>query len=247
MKYLLYCIFSLKNTGRTDTEQSGVGGGQLVVVEQNGLAAVISAILHRQISKNSATVLAYHKVIESFHSQFGVIPLRFGTIVEQEAEVERLLEQHGDHYKTLLRALDGCVEMGVRILVCDANPATEERDTASVLQVSNCAGTGASYLAGRKAHRDAEALANERDRQTIERYRSAFDGLFSNFKAETSRAAVFDASSKSLLLSLYFLVPKHSVEPFRKVCGDLKLHERTKIMCSGPWPPYNFVLPEDYR
>lgn len=246
MKCLLYCIFSPKNTERIGAGQHGVGGGQLVVVEQNGLAAVISAILHREIPKDSATVLAYHKVIESFHNQFGVIPLRFGTIVEQESEVERLLEQHGDHYKALLRELDGCVEMGVRILVDDANPATEERDTASILHSSNCAGTGAAYLAGRRAHHDAEALASERDRQTIERYRSAFDGLFLNFKAETSRSAVFGASSRSVLLSLYFLVPRHSVEPFRKVCGDLRLHERTKMMCSGPWPPYNFVLPEDY-
>lgn len=246
MKYLLYCIFSPKINERADTGQSGVGGGRLAVVEQDGLAAVVSAILDREISKGPTTVLAYHKVIESFHDQFGVIPLRFGTIVDQEAEVEGLLEQHGDHYRALLRELDGCVEMGVRILVPDTNPGPEERNTASILQLSKSAGTGAAYLAGRKAYHDAKALASEHDRQTIERYRGAFEGLFSNFKAETSRSAVFGASSNAVLLSLYFLVPRHSVGPFRKVCGDLRLRERAKMMLSGPWPPYNFVLPEDY-
>jgi hypothetical protein len=246
MKHLLYCIFSPADEWRKDIARSGIDGAALAVVTHNGLAAIISDVVHNEISQDSANVLAYHKVIESFHDRFGVIPIRFGTVVEKEEEVKRLLEQQGDRYRTLLNQLDGCVEMGVRIIVDDLGKPAKGCCESSASQLSACCTSGAAYLADRKAHQDAEALADERDRQVIDRYRSAFEGLFIRFKTEKSRYTVFGPLSKSFLLSFCFLIPRHAVKSFRMECADLSSRDKAKMMFSGPWPPYNFVLPEDY-
>jgi hypothetical protein len=48
------------------------------------------------------------------------------------------------------------------------------------------------------------------------------------------------------MLSLYFLVPKKSIDPFRRVFRHMRRRmETTKLLLSGPWPPYSFVLPDN--
>jgi hypothetical protein len=225
----------------------GVGGGPTYVVEENDLGAVVSAIPYSEIPTDSSTILTYHNVVESLHDQFGVIPLRFGTLFGDEAEINRLLEKHGERYKVLLTKLDGCVEIGIRVILNNGAIKTDEgRNKASVLSPPNCIGTGAAYLAHRKAHHDAEALATENNQREIERYRLPFEGLFVGFKGETSESTPFRDQSSTLFLSLYFLVRRQALGAFREVYEQLKTRETTKMMLSGPWPPYNFVLPEDY-
>ncbi len=103
-----------------------------------------------------------------------------------------------------------------------------------------------AYLAHLKARLDAEALATENNQKVIEQYRLPFEGLYVGFKGETSKSTPFRDKSGTAFLSLYFLVRRQAVGAFRKVYDQLKSGETTKIMLSGPWPPYNFVLPEDY-
>ncbi|MBI5251425.1 MAG: GvpL/GvpF family gas vesicle protein, partial [Desulfomonile tiedjei] len=87
MKCLMYCIFSSNGPAQMDCKPEGVGGGQVQVIENNGLAAAVSAVSEADISQDPLTVIAYHKIIETFHGQMCVIPLRFGTIVNHESEV----------------------------------------------------------------------------------------------------------------------------------------------------------------
>ncbi|MBI5251800.1 MAG: GvpL/GvpF family gas vesicle protein, partial [Desulfomonile tiedjei] len=207
--------------------------------------AAVSAISQGEIPKDSSAILAYHGVIESFHNSGGVIPLRFGTIVDQESDVNHLLQNHNERYKRLLEELGDCAEMGLRVIVNSVSAAAEACSETPTIPLPTGSGSGAAHLARLKARHDAQALASARYQATIERYRSPFTGLFVNFKAETSRFALPDAPANSVFLSLHFLISKQSVEPFRKAYVDLKLRENTKMMLSGPWPPYNFVLPED--
>jgi Gas vesicle synthesis protein GvpL/GvpF len=245
MKYLLYCIFSTKEASQISMMPAAIGGGPTYVVGENDLGAVVSAIPNNEIPTDSSTVLAYHNVVESLHDQFGVIPLRFGTLVGNEAEINRLLEKHGERYKILLTKLDSCVEIGIRAIINDVAPTANGRTEPSALFPANGVGTGAAYLALLKAHHDAEALATANNQRVIERYCLPFEGLFVDFKGETSKSARFRDQSSPVLLSLYFLVRRQALGGFRKIYDQLKSQESTKMMLSGPWPPYNFVLPED--
>lgn len=245
MSYLVYCIFLEDRYPRMDDPPVGVAGSQTYVVADNQLAAAVSALHHSEIPQDYSAILTYHNVIQSFHDQLDVVPLRFGTVFNEEEEVTRLLAKHGERYKKLLEELDGCVEMGIRVISDDMRLAADSCNKEYILSPPTAPGTGAAYLAERKALYDAEALATKMEQEAIEQYRIPFDGIFVRFKGETSRRPVLGAQSRTTLLSLDFLLPRQSEESFRKVYKNLKSGKNARMMLSGPWPPYSFVLPED--
>jgi hypothetical protein len=244
MKLLLYCILFKDQAAVIEGVPDGIESGSPRVIESNGLGAVVSVVPENTLPADTSAILAYHRVIEWFHNHCDVIPLRFGAVVDDEAEVERLLDRHGQRYETMLKELAGCAEMGVRII--GATPTPTEPCGYSGGSSLNYTGNGARYLAERKARHDTESLAVEHFNNVIAQYRSRFEGMFINFKSEISKSTSVVGRHDSFLVSLYFLVPKESVEEFRNIYAKLKLESAFKILMSGPWPPYNFVLPDDY-
>jgi hypothetical protein len=243
MKYLMYCIFT-EDSIEPHHSLAGVNRSPVRIVSCDGLAAAVSVIPQKEIPRDPSTGLDYHKVIQWFHERTGVIPLRLGTCLGHESDVVQLLHAHGELYKSLLKELNGCVEMAIRVI--HNRPKTQEPACMSSL-ISRSDGTesGTDYLIRRKVLFDADELAISRNQELVERYHSPFLGLYVSFKAHTSKLSRLERDRNSVLTSLYFLIPRQSADSFRAIYGDLRtgLHER--IMLSGPWPPYNFVLPED--
>jgi len=111
--------------------------------------------------------------------------------------------------------------------------------------------SGKAYLAARKAHYAQEEHITEAQNEIIEQFRAAFAGLFVKCKVETAAIANYQLSIanrqstiNNQLISLYFLVPRKSTGKFREVFRRLSRTESAKLLLSGPWPPYNFVLPD---
>jgi hypothetical protein len=165
--------------------------------------------------------------------------MRYGCLIAEESQVLRLLEERGQQYEALLKELEGCVEMGIRILIAECgmrnaewrmeNPQSEIRNPESLTP-------GRAYLAVRKVYYEQEERFAKKINELAERCRMAFSGLFVKCKTECSPLRI-------PILSLYFLVPRRSVETFRQVFRYMRLKESAKLLLSGPWPPYNFVLP----
>jgi hypothetical protein len=70
--------------------------------------------------------------------------------------------------------------------------------------------------------------------------------MFKRFRSNLSKV-VRPGESNAILVSLYFLVPKTVLGRFRRAFGELASNESARVMLTGPWPPYNFVLPDAFR
>ena len=92
-----------------------------------------------------------------------------------------------------------------------------------------------TYLTARKAHYAHQDRWTEEYRQVSERCLAQFAGLFVKSKTEAP-------SPRLPLLSLYFLIPRPAVAAFRRAFRQLTETESARLLLSGPWPPYNFVL-----
>ena len=90
-------------------------------------------------------------------------------------------------------------------------------------------------MAVRKAHYDRIERAVRDKHGIIERCRAAFAGLFVKCKVEMP-------TFQSPMLSLYYLVPRNFLGDFRKTFRQVSVEEPAKLLVSGPWPPYNFVM-----
>jgi hypothetical protein len=235
MSYLLYCVF------RSPVQQGleiplGVEGRPVSVVSRNGLSAGLSELTESGLVPDTAGILAYEKVVEAFFRHLTVIPMRYGCQFEDVCEAGDLLETHRDEYGALLDQLEGLGEMSIHVLIGNCGGGTESN---AGLLPSEClppaCDSGAAYLAAKRQRYlglDREALDQ---RLLVDELCGVLTGLFVRRKVE------FPNTNRSRLLSLFFLVPRASIEAFRQAARDLHPREPVKLLLSGPWPPYNFV------
>ena len=180
----------------------------------------------------------YLEVIESFHRRATVIPMRYGSLFEDEFWVVRHLEEQRAHYAKLLEELEDCVEMGIRILNPDAEISSSpvpHPDSHSAFSTSYPLNPGRAFLTARKAHYERIERGIGDTSGIIERCRTAFAGLFVKCEVEMP-------TFHPPLLSLYYLIPRDFLRNFRRIFRQISAKESSKLLMSGPWPPYNFVM-----
>lgn len=209
---------------------AGVGGAAVKFIKEGGLGAAVSWIDSSELTPNIARVLSYGKVVEALHADRAVIPMRYGCLFREQSEVVELLRVHSRQYAAILCGLDGCVEIGVRVLL-PAEPSGRYPDSVTTKV------TGRSYLSARaacyaKEEQEVRALA-----ATTERLRGTLVGLAE--RTETDRCIRAGRG----LCSLYFLVRREQLESFRQAFRWIERAESARLLLSGPWPPYNFVAP----
>jgi len=244
MKYYLCCIFA--DPGDLNvTMPRGVQGYALSLIRKNGLSCAIAQPTYRERGHEASDALQYHEIIAFFHQQVTVIPFRFGTVLQESADAALLLERRADHYLNLLHELEGCSEMGIRAIVEEPRSQARQDSSTAAFQEPATGNSGKAYLAQRRIRHQLQLACNKADEAAIERYRAPFEGLFRKFKCEVSRSEGLNRATATVMRSLYFLVPKELLPPFRQAFAELAGREDAKLLLSGPWPPYNFVLPAD--
>jgi hypothetical protein len=212
---------------------AGVGGAPVRLIEEAGLGAAVSWVEPPDSTPNVARVLSYGRVVDALHADRVVLPMRYGCLFGEESQVVELLRVHGEEYAAALRGLDGCVEMGVRILLPTESPV---RCPPSGSEIEGA--SGRAYLTGRAARYARDEEAARALAAVMERLRGALGGLAES--TETDRCVRADQGFSSL----YFLVKRGAVESFRRAFRRIERAESARLLLSGPWPPYNFVAPK---
>jgi len=121
---------------------AGVDGGAVRMLAEQGLAAAVSAVPERE---ESATVgsrpvatagtslagqasrgtfaptipraMAFARVVEALHAAGTVLPMRYGCLLDAPDEVMELLRRRRGEFLASLDRLEGCAEMGIRVLL----------------------------------------------------------------------------------------------------------------------------------
>ncbi len=250
MRYLLYCIFQSSEYQKREAIL-GVESQPVFLVTNNGLSAAISGISDSDLVPDISPALVYEKVIESFHRERTVIPMRYGCLFEEESQVIQLLKERCKQYKTLLRRLEGCVEMGIRILLPGEAPYSISHFStdlaicspakANLTLTGTVENPGRAYLTAQTNRYAVKDRVVFEQSMIMERICSSLSDLFVQSK-KGSRLL-----TRNHLLSLYFLVPRSSVQLFRKAFRQINMKGPAKLLLSGPWPPYNFVLSAHFQ
>jgi hypothetical protein len=232
MSCLCYCIGHLKP--QFPGTLQGVGGRQVYQVSHRRLSAAISRIGPTDLPPDLVQFRAFARVVRSYHRQGAIIPMRYGCVVSQESQVIKLLAEHDRPYEALLQELEGCEEMGLRVLLPAGSLGAGSGGGREVAGPAAADRLGRAYLTARKAHYAHQDRWTREYHQAAERCLTHFMGLFAKSKIE-------GPTPRLPLLSLYFLVPRPTVEVFRQAFRRLSETESARLLLSGPWPPYNFV------
>lgn len=243
MTCLVYCVGSARLRLPRDGLRGAGGSPVRLVVDRAGeLAAAVSspALTSRQGTIDDA--LAHARLVEALHGEGAVVPLRFGCVLAGDDAVAELLCARRDELGAALRAVEGCVEMGVRVLAADRDEVGPRAGAPATTTAG--IGAGLAYLHQRRACYAEADQVRQQAALVSERVRAALAGQCVGSRLEPAGRVTIGLDGRHVSAAAYFLVRRQSLESFRDAFRAFSRAEPTPLLLSGPWPPYNFVMPE---
>ncbi len=241
MKWLLYCVLNSTNIVE-EAPLVGVGEQRIVFLSCSGLFAAVSRFDGLETPFDVNSMITYHRVIETLFNRTAIIPFRFKTLLNSEEEVLTMLKDKDAHYQKLLSTLDGVVELGIRLVkakpVQDNNPLNSRVFTPP----PNSLNPGISYLKSRKAFYSTAFWIQDQTKEFSDLCVSQFEGLFIKLKSEATALPEIQNRKNLTLISIYFLVKKDLIQEFTLKFREIRALVTGRMLLSGPWPPYNFVV-----
>ena len=236
----LYVYGVVPAAGRDTVSVAGVEGEPVYAVAHEGLAALASPV-YGDALRVAREVRAHLRVLQDVAEETTVLPVRFGTVLDGEAEVrERLLEPNAERLEALITRLSGCVQMSVKgeydepALVAELVAASPPLAKLAAL-VRNLPAPAGYYDRIRLGQAIADAVGARREADTaraqdlladaaveirIEDPTSAFQAFNLSCLVERKRQAAFT----------------HAVQRLGEEHGEL-----VAIRYVGPLPAYSFT------
>jgi hypothetical protein len=248
MKQLVYGI-QREHPMNLHRRLQGIDGADVLYLVKDGIAAAFSVATDEFRNPDVPRLMAYARVVEDLFCAGPVLPMRYGCLLNR-TELELLLTRNQGTYRVGLQKLDGCVEMGIRVLSATTEPLQagdddrvsshfEQQTAARAAHVTPpslaSSRPGIVYLATRKNYFDEKDSLQAMGERAAQRIQAALSGLFV--------AAVTDQSTtgQTWLVSIHFLVRYEDVERFGSAVHRMEDSGRERLRLTGPWPPYNFV------
>jgi hypothetical protein len=197
------------------------------VVRHGDLAALVTELAVEELDDPEAVerhVREHNDALLRAHARTAVVPMRFGTLLEDEAAVGEWLARNEEILRSELERLCGLSEWSLSIR--EPEPAAAEPVAV---------GAPESYLerrlaAGEESARQARLLA-ERTAPWHERL------------CATAEAAI-RSRGRDVPLAAAYLVAESRVAEFHEALADVDAEVRElglELTLVGPWPPFSFV------
>ena len=158
----------------------------------------------------------HERVVEELMAGRALLPLRFGSVLEGEPELRKLLEARRSEFEAALDRVRGHVELGVRASAGGPSGASAAAEGGAAV-----ARPGSAYLSRKIAAR-----------RVAEQLHGAL--------APAADAAVFHVADGGFAGA--YLVERDAVQTFCQRVDDLRVERPgIEIALTGPWPPYSFA------
>jgi hypothetical protein len=236
----LYVYGVVPRAQRDAVTATGVDGSDVEMVEHDNFAALTSRI--RTDTLRAPRELRRHwSVLQQAIESATVVPVRFGTVLEDERAVrEDLLDANAAQLGELFAQLDGCVQMTVK------GSYVEERMLADVVKSSRALSALAERVRGmsqaasyydriRLGEGIANAVAAQRDLDA--------ERAFQILEPAAAGARAEDAPGQLDAFNLAFLVKRDRQDDFSERVRELvaEVEGRIEVRYVGPLPPYSFA------
>jgi len=188
----------------------------LELVPIDGLAAVCTPAVEADVSAEA--LWRHEEIVEALMADRDLLPVRYGTRLEDEGVVARAIEERRDELAAALDRVRGAVELSVRVVAAGSAPAGRQAADPR---------SGAEYLRLR-ARADAS-----RERAA----RALHEPL-----AQLARTSAEAPPRPPELFRAAYLVERGGIESFAaEVAALQEANPGLSILCTGPWPPYSFA------
>jgi len=220
------------------TEGVGEPARPVRVIKEGDLAAIVSEA-PEGLRPKRRDLLAHQNVLAEAGKGGPVLPMRFGSVSQDDAAVAGVLAERADHFKERLDALAGKVEYNVKATHDEEavlhRVMSENPDVRALTETNRSAGGGSYDDKLRLGEMVVAAVKN----------REVEDAAEIQQVLEPAAAAVsVGPESTGWLANLSFLVDRDTAETFIASVEEVrKAHPHLDLRVHGPLPPYSFVEP----
>lgn len=238
----IYCVTPTSSTEDVDTNALGkpVGNSESVrFVRSDGFAAIVSDALRDEYDPSRANIGAHERIVQGAFDRGDVLPMRFGTVAQNDESVQRFLRDNESSLEKSLDELHGRGEMVVK--------ATWDQD--AILRQVISENETLQALRDEIASRPEAETYDQRIElgrlvsEAIERKRKELgDYIVQRLQPKAIDTDVHDLVSETMVANVGFLVDRNALDAFDDEVAALgaELGGLT-FKYVGPLPPYSFV------
>lgn len=220
---------------------SGIGDGVVRPVAHNDLVAVVSELdLAGKLRPQRRHLAAHQAVLRTVGEQGTVLPMAFGVVADDEADVVELLADNAETLGGELDRVDGCVEMGVKLRwVVDnvfehfVDEYPELRDRRDEL-----------VRLGEAAPHDLRVQTGRLFRTILDDERRAHESVVLDHVEPICREIDRqEPSEETVAVAVSCLVERSLLGEFESAIerAAREYDDRFGFELSGPWAPHSFV------
>jgi hypothetical protein len=219
---------------------TGVEGSPVRAIREGDLAALVSDVAGGALAA-AREVRAHWRVLEEVSASTTVLPVRFGTVMEDDGAVrEQLLAAGAEQFAAMLRGLDGRVQVVVKGTYAEEDLlrgiVTASPKVAALRERLQRLPANAGYY---ERIRLGELVATE-----VDRVREA-DAARALAQLEPLAAATRSdgLGTPDAAFNFAFLVDRSSLDDFSAAVTNLiaELGDRISVRYVGPLAPYSFA------
>lgn len=208
---------------------SGLGEFAIDMLPYMDIGAVTSCYSMAELSPIESNLWRHEKVVESLMTEHTVLPVRFGTVLPNEAAVQTVLASHYTEFAANLTHVRGRVELSLRVM------QNEYDDLLQQIEPKYIFDTGRAYISARL---EEQRIMQSR-RQEAEALAADIHAPLAGLAAENTQRIL---ATPRLLLTAAYLVDIERIAAFQDEIAALSTaHPQLRLLCTGPWPPYHFV------
>lgn len=238
-KYI-YCIAA--DVKKEKFGPLGIGGRgdelSMVVYQDIGAAVSNSSVIRYQVSREN--LLCHERAIEDVMKYYAVLPVRFGTIAEDEKQVRRILEKEYIRFRQLLNDIAGKKELGLKIVFKEESIYKDILTDYAEIRIRKekiaHEPPEKTYIQRMEIGRLVEtALEKEKDK--------CRENILGTLMPLCEDAKINNPYGERMILNAAFLVKNTEETEFDTKVNELsnKYNSKMKFKYVGTLPPFNFV------
>ena len=223
---------------------------QVYTVVYRGLGCVVSNYLGEDFTSFSKhdllrCLMAHQAVIERVMKGYPILPVKFGTLVGGDSEVQRLIEQGHRRFAEALTRMDGTVEMEVAATWDLKRVLEEVGREEEILRLKESIANRPPAEVLEQQVRAGRIVKESLDRRRDEYRRRMVECLKATAVAVQPNALVAD----ELVMNVAFLLQRDQEGEFDKRVRELDrlFDDQMNFRVIGPLPPYSFATVEVIR
>lgn len=238
-KYI-YCIIESNEAQSFGPLGIGGRGNELHTVCFNDIAAVVSDSPIKKYPVSRENLIPHEHAIEEVMKTYTVLPVRFGTIAEDEEKVKKILEREHDRFLALLKNMEGKKELGLKAIfkedVIYKDILEKYKDIKVLKEKIAALPPEKIYFQRAKIGEMVEAALQKEKEIYGEEILNTLSPLALEVKTNNTYG-------ERMIANTAFLVEKRKEAEFDQKVNELsdKYGDKMKFKYVGKVPPFNFV------